>query len=478
MKREAGHEARAPRRLRPRSARNALRAWRAWLPHGEMPRRAVLVRLILALALATGLWVGVSSAEDPVRTVTYSAVPVLVSFPTGYYATKLPPAVTVRVEGLASDLDGALPPTGFVDLTHASVTSRRPMSAPVQMRGLPDRVRLLSVTPRTVTLQLEIKKSKDVPVLVQVTNAPLGYEVVGYSVTPTTVSVTGPSHVINDLLAARVVVDASRLTRTTTRRYEPAIFDRTGQPVSRRIVLVKPSDVSVTIQVRLQQVEHLAPVRPSIAGLVATGYGIISVVPSPALVQIIGSTQVPATTTLTTRPINITGWTTSHIVLAQLIVPSPLRLRYSTQATVLVTIDVAPFPGSAVTTALVQVVGLRPGDKVTLDSSTVTVAYEGGLPRLRSAPAPRAILDLRDRSPGVYHLAPTITLGPSLSLLALTPPRLRVVISGPPPPPTIMPRPHPTATPHLTGTSRPRPSATPQPQRSPRPRGIFGLPFF
>ena len=50
--------------------------WPRLLPPSELPRRGVVVRLVLALVLATALWAGVSAQQDPVRVVTYSAVPI------------------------------------------------------------------------------------------------------------------------------------------------------------------------------------------------------------------------------------------------------------------------------------------------------------------------------------------------------------------------------------------------------------------
>ena len=52
--------------------------WPRLLPPSELPRRGVVVRLVLALVLATALWVGVSDQQDPVRVVKYSAVPITV----------------------------------------------------------------------------------------------------------------------------------------------------------------------------------------------------------------------------------------------------------------------------------------------------------------------------------------------------------------------------------------------------------------
>ena len=123
----------------------------------------------------------------------------------------------------------------------------------------------------------------------------------------------------------------------------------------------------------------------------------------------------------------VSGWTRSHTLLAQIEAPAGVTLN-RTQVTV--TIDVSPIPGSAVSTAQVLVVGQRRGTTVNLDSSTITVVYQGPLPLLHSAGAPVATLDVHNRPPGVYSLRPTITLPGGLTLATLTPPRLRVAITA------------------------------------------------
>src|SRR5205823_5977740 len=92
--------------------------WPRLIPPGELPRRAVLVRLVLAFVLAIALWAGVSAEQDPVRSVTYPAVPIKVRSARGYSPVNSLPTATVRAEGLASALQDARMPTAFVDATH------------------------------------------------------------------------------------------------------------------------------------------------------------------------------------------------------------------------------------------------------------------------------------------------------------------------------------------------------------------------
>ena len=397
--------------------------WPRLLPPSELPRRGVVVRLVLALVLATALWVGVSAQQDPVRVVTYSAVPITVQSAAGYSPVNSLPAATIRVEALSSDLQDAPPPMAFVDATHGTSRAQR-----VQVSGLRAGLQLVSVTPQTVSVQLE-KAATRTGIPVQPTGfgpPPPGYLEPRFSSTPPTLAIVGPGHLVNRVVAARLTFNNAQFTQNTSLVAVPQLFDRTGRGVSRSDIQLFPPKVTVSVTIRHQPYPQLVPVRLAIRGTVAPGYAITNIAYFPQFVQVVSSSQF-ATARSTTTPITVAGWTRSHTVLAQIEAPAGVTLN-RTQVTV--TIEVSPIPGSAVSTAQVLVVGQRHGTTVTLDQSTITVVYRGLLPLLHRAGAPVAILDVHNRRPGVYYLRPTIMLPQGLSLSALRPARLRVAITA------------------------------------------------
>ena len=109
--------------------------WARLVPPGELPRRAVLIRLVLALGLAAALWIGVSNAQDPAITISYSNVQVTVVSPAGYYPVQGPPPVTVVLRGLSSNVKDAPRPLAF-----AYPKALFPMTAqsvPIVVKNLP-----------------------------------------------------------------------------------------------------------------------------------------------------------------------------------------------------------------------------------------------------------------------------------------------------------------------------------------------------
>lgn len=439
--------------------------WARLIPPGELPPRAVLVRLVLALALAIALWVRVSADEDPVVTATYKALAPVVTPPTGYYPVQSAPLVTVQAQGLRSNLADAPAPQAYVDLTNVSPTTHGPILAPVHVRGLPPGVELRRVTPSQVSLKLQKQASKTVKVTIQTFGAPPGYyEVSPPTFSPHTVKITGPSSTVSTIASARIVVNESRFTSDRTLREDPVIYDRNGQPVSRHVVRVEPRAVSVTIHIRLQKYQQSVAVTPNITGTVGVGYRIANVTVLPPLVTVLSNAPVLGTMVLQTAPITVTGWTSSHQVAVPLVVPANLTLQHPVQETV--AIDIAPVPGSAVSKAQVLVTGKRPGTTVSLDTQTVTIVYQGPIALLNEAGAPVARLDLHNRQPGVYHLAPTISLPAGLSLISATPAQVRVMITAPPQPRAIV---RPTAAPTATPTTRPRSTTTARPTATASP---------
>lgn len=435
--------------------------WSRLIPPGELPPRAVLIRLVLALGLAIALWVRVSADEDPVVTATYKALTPVVTPPNGYYPVQGAPPVTVQAEGLRSNLADAPAPQAYVDLTNVPPTAHGPILAPVRVRGLPPGVELRRVTPSQVSLKLQKQASKTVKVTVQTFGVPPGYyEVSPPTFSPHTVKITGPSGTVNTIASARVVVNESSYTGDRVLQEYPVIYARNGQPVSRRVVRVEPRTVKVTVHIRLQKYQQSVAVTPNITGTVGVGYRIANVTVLPPLVTVLSNAPVLGTTVLQTAPITVTGWTSSHQVAVPLAVPANLTLQHPVQETV--AIDIAPVPGSAVSKAQVLVTGKRPGTTVTLDPPAVTIVYQGPIALLNEAGAPVARLDLHNRQPGVYHLAPTISLPAGLSLVSATPAQVRVLITAPPQPRVIV-RPTATASATPTPTARPRASATARP---------------
>ena len=466
----------------PSGARRALTALltRVGLPapSGDLPLRGISWRLLLALFLSTLLWVRISADQDPVKTVHYRGITISVPRVPGYYPIQGPPAVSIDVHGLTSQLPPDLPPpTASVEIPQ---TAPGVYTTTVQVKGLPSGV-LASINPPRVTLTFERSASKVVGVVPSFDptkpHAPLGFNPPTVTTDPSTVTVTGPGDIVKGIAAARVSVDTSNQTTDASFMADQVIVDRDGHAVSRRDVLVQPRSIRVTVRVHRQAYPQQLTVQVVVTGTVGSGYTLGSVTPSQSQVTVLSSSPVAATT-IRTVTIDVSGWTSSHpLQPAQLIPPGGATL---TTPKIFANIEVVPIQNSVVGTASILVRNQPPGTNVTIAPHSVSVVYEGTLRRLRHARAPLALVNLAYARPGAYDLTPAVALGPGLTLLEVLPPRVRVVVAVPPSPTsTAPPRATSTALPPATRTALPpatrtpvptaRPTATRTPVPTPRP---------
>ena len=399
------------------------------LPRGEAPPLAIVARLIVAFALAAVLWVRVSADTDPVRTLVYGNVSITARTANHYSLLRRLPAGTIHVDALQSQVRDSGTPGLYVDLTHVSSTA--PFTASVRVSGAPPGA-LVSYTPHTVQAQLQTQARKPLPVsyiLSPSGGPPLGFNPPQFTLSPTTVTVSGPSQVVASVSTVRVpdLNEADYIHDTTLTRI-PQLFDNLGHSIAPGVVHILPPTVTVMVHVNPKPYQQLVPVTPNITGRTAPGYGITNIIFFPQVVEAVSSSSL-VTLTLTTEPITMTPqWTTTQVVQVKIIGrPGVTLLR--TQG--FVTIDIAPLSGKAAATVKARVVNKRTGTTVAFNPPTVTVDYGGPLPALHGAALPVVTLDVGNRPPGVYHLTPMITLSSGLAVQSLTPPSLRVIITAP-----------------------------------------------
>ncbi len=407
------------------------------MPPGGVRVRGVVLRLGLALTLSSLLWAGVSAEQDPLTVRHYDAVAITVKAPHGYYQVTAPPPAQIVVQGLSSNFPAdAPPPFAVVDLSAAS--SSAATVATVQVHGLHTGVELVRVTPANVTLRLEKVETKPVLVLAvsdaAAAAAPPGFNPPTFSVSTNRVTVTGPHRIVDQIAGARVVVNTSTLTQDETVSRDLTVYDRAGQVISVRSVSITPARVDVAVTVQRQPYPQQLPVQVVLTGTVAPGYVVGAVTVAQPLVSVYSNKALASNAALTTQPITVDGWTSTHQIVATLVAPAGATLP---QRQAVVNINVVPLVGSAVTTVGIEITGKAAGTTATVLTPSLGVAYQGSLPILRAAKAPRAVIDLGGRQPGVYELAPRVTLATGLTLVSTTPSLVRVRITAPPRPTSI-----------------------------------------
>ncbi len=201
-------------------------------------------------------------------------------------------------------------------------------------------LRDISVSPETVLVEVPIKQQltyRTIPVVPQIVGDPaLGYQVLGITVEPTSVTVVGEPALINDLrFLSTKPVDISKAAKDLTVTTDPLLPDRVALARSQQItVRVSVAAVPGTLTMRLA---------PTLIGLESEIEGSID----PALVQVLLSGPTPALSALTPQDVQVTAKVTGlapgrHTVEAAVSAPPTVRVEQVTPPSIVVTLRRVP----------------------------------------------------------------------------------------------------------------------------------------
>ncbi|HVF44717.1 MAG TPA: CdaR family protein [Pyrinomonadaceae bacterium] len=207
----------------------------------------------LALAITLGLWFAVTTQRTP-ATMRLHNVPLEFVLPEGVEIGNDPTKVVeVTLQGSRGKLDEM----NVANLVaRADVTALRPGDRVARLfeavrMDLPEDVRIIEVTPRSVTLHLETVVERDVPVEARFEGElPAGFRQTSVAVTPERVRVRGPeSHVNSIERAFTETISLSDLRESHT-------FQQVAVDISDHKVTPLDASVGVRVEVSEEQSEH------------------------------------------------------------------------------------------------------------------------------------------------------------------------------------------------------------------------------
>ncbi len=412
--------------------------------------------LLLAFILAIVVWVSAVVQADPNRKQVY------------------PRAVPLDVINQASDLQL----TGNVP-TQVRVTIDAPQSIWTQLNNNPNLVKAWvdlsglgagehtvpvkvkvdaspvrwSVEPQSVTFTLEPLISKKMPVQLTINGeTPVGYKRGTPTLSPDTVTISGPESQVSKVAQARAVIDISGARETKKVTVSVEVVDNNGDPVNE--VTVNPKVVTVTQPVNLEGGYKDVVVKVVTTGKIANGYRLTNISVSPLTVTVFSANpnlvnELPGY--VETMPVDLTGLSEDIEVRVALNLPQGVDLVGG--QSVLVQVSVAAIEGSLTESIPVEQIGLPPDLQAEISPATVDVVVSGPLPVLDTLTVAsfRAVVDLTGMEPGSYQLSPEVDLVPDqVQVQSIIPESVEV---------TIMPAP--TATPTAEGGVASTPIQTP-----------------
>lgn len=246
--------------------------------------------ILIALLFAVIVWIVATNEENPVREGLFPDA-VTISFEnraedlTLLDPSRLAARVRIRTESalwetlnnssfqIVADLGGLAEGEATVLLTG---TSNDP------------RVRVLAVDPPTVQVRLEKISSAPMVVRVRILDEPpLGYEMKTATVSPPTVTITGPRDDIERVNDATVEVSVRSAKSAIDRGASVVLHDAQGNQIQN--LEIEPSTVQVHIPVEQRIGYKDTAVKAVISGNVGSGYWVSDISVDPATVTLVGA---------------------------------------------------------------------------------------------------------------------------------------------------------------------------------------------
>jgi YbbR domain-containing protein len=382
---------------------------------------------LAAVGLATVLYGGIVLSEgaetfnDPVPI----GEPVI---PAGMYLLEPPPPVTSIRYFAPEGTDQPTTDTFRATIDLSGFTQGGTYDVPVQVTTVNPAIQVLDVTPATVSVQLDPLVTKIVPVEIERGEVPPGLEVGTATATPSTVTVSGPKTIVDQVVAARadVVIQPSGIDIDEDVALIPV--DAVGD--ARSPADVAPTTARISIRVFSEPETRTLPVSPVVTGTPAAGFEIdeISVVPSTVLVE--GDADpLAALARVDTEPVSVSGLSETQTFETELALPGGIEA--VDPVPIRVTVSFRPITESRSYTVGLQVVGAEPGLTYTPNASSVLLSVAGNPAALDTLNAETTLaqLDVTGREPGTYDVPVTAELPSGVTLVAASPPTVPVTVT-------------------------------------------------
>jgi YbbR domain-containing protein len=277
---------------------------------------------LVALGLASLLWLYVNTQANPLMEDVHSNIPVEITglAPDLTLITR-PPAVQVRVAGVRTGL-AALSSRdirAYIDLSGAAPGSNLiPVNVVVQ-----GKVEVVSIVPAQVNVTVDriVEEKREVKAKV------IGQLAEGFAhgepkIRPDFVLVQGASRVLSDISEVFVTIELSQEMQEDLGRQLPVeVVSRTNMPLTASVRL-SPQWVEVVMPVEEQPASKIVPVIVLLQGKAAPGLEVSEIAVQPEAVAIRGPAEVlQKIDHVSAGEINVAGITETLIVEQKLLLP-------------------------------------------------------------------------------------------------------------------------------------------------------------
>ena len=238
---------------------------------------------ILAVVIAVVLWIVIVNIDNPSKRQTISGIQVSVLngsvlIDKGYtYQIESGSVISIVVKAPQSVAD-ELRATDFY--AYADISERMTDSDRVQIHvecikeDVKDQVDIVSLRTEYVQLSIDNKVDKELPIEVVITDTPAnGYVVGDYSVSPTTIRISGPEAVVSRISGAKLVYSVESMTENVDDMVKPIFYDSDNKEVSTDKIEVNRTEIRLKINILPTK---WIPVNYVVSGTPAEGYTLLA----------------------------------------------------------------------------------------------------------------------------------------------------------------------------------------------------------
>ena len=388
-----------------------------------------------AVALATVLYTGfVYSGTFTER--TFPGVPIRdIGQPSG---TFLNPqqlgTVDIRYRATATVAATAETFDVTVDLSDYDMDrSGEPQALPVVVTSLNEDVTVLGFNPTTVSVTIDPREERRIPVEVEIGQAPEGLIIGRPRLSVQNVTAIGPASVLDRVDHARVVVRIDQSGVAVSNQFQLEAVDVRGAVIGpTQGVSLTPETVTVQIDVTPAETTKVVAVRPDVTGTPGAGFAVGQVAVDPPTVILRGTPEALAPIAeVATQAISIDGLTAEGTFEPELVIPAGIRLGATASSTVTVTVSVEPTDASR-TFLVGAACANAPAGAACLpqtDQLAVTLSGPGAALDALSASALTLILDVAGLGAGTHQVTPAVPALPAgVDLVGISPGTVTVVI--------------------------------------------------
>ena len=221
-------------------------------------------RILLAAVIALGMWLYVITVEVPEDEVTYNGI--TVTFQNETYlleeknmmvVTEDIPTVSLTLTGKRTDLNklSSSNITAVVDLSQVNEAGTQRLtykfSFPPDIS--PNAFEVMGSTPNSITLDIEKRSTKEVPVVVMYTGElPDDYmsDTSNLELSSKMVTIKGPSSVVDGISQAVIEVDLDGRVETIVETLEYKLCDSEGNPVDAKQIVTDIAEIELKLKIQ------------------------------------------------------------------------------------------------------------------------------------------------------------------------------------------------------------------------------------